>query len=59
MHSESELPEKRDGVQLTWVGHSTFLVQMEDVNFLTDPIWSKSPHVLVGLTIVTILFAFI
>jgi N-acyl-phosphatidylethanolamine-hydrolysing phospholipase D len=26
---------------VTWVGHSTLLVQMEHVSFLTDPIWSK------------------
>jgi N-acyl-phosphatidylethanolamine-hydrolysing phospholipase D len=25
---------------LTWVGHSTFLVQLDGVNVLTDPIWS-------------------
>lgn len=27
-------------IQTTWVGHSTFLVQMEGVNFLTDPVWA-------------------
>ncbi|MFN3135480.1 MAG: MBL fold metallo-hydrolase, partial [Candidatus Kryptonium sp.] len=26
--------------KITWVGHSTFLVQMDGVNFLTDPIFS-------------------
>ena len=25
---------------VTWVGHSTFLIQAGDVNILTDPIWS-------------------
>lgn len=25
---------------VTWIGHSTLLVQMDGVNFLTDPIWS-------------------
>lgn len=29
-----------DAVQATWVGHSTALVQMEGVSFLTDPIFS-------------------
>jgi N-acyl-phosphatidylethanolamine-hydrolysing phospholipase D len=24
----------------TWVGHSTFLIQLDGVNILTDPIWS-------------------
>lgn len=28
-------------IQLTWVGHSTFLVQVAGVNILTDPIWSE------------------
>ena len=29
-------------VQITWIGHSTFLIQAEGVNILTDPIWSNS-----------------
>ncbi|HTR18693.1 MAG TPA: MBL fold metallo-hydrolase [Candidatus Paceibacterota bacterium] len=28
-------------IQLTWVGHSTFLIQVAGVNILTDPIWSE------------------
>lgn len=28
---------------VTWVGHATLLVQMENLTFLTDPIWSKRP----------------
>lgn len=28
-------------IQLTWVGHSTFLMQVAGMNILTDPIWSK------------------
>lgn len=28
---------------ITWVGHSTFVVQMGGVTFLTDPIWSDTP----------------
>ena len=28
---------------VTWIGHATLLVQMEGVNFLTDPIWSQTP----------------
>jgi N-acyl-phosphatidylethanolamine-hydrolysing phospholipase D len=27
---------------ITWVGHSTFLVQMGHVTFLTDPTWSRT-----------------
>jgi N-acyl-phosphatidylethanolamine-hydrolysing phospholipase D len=26
---------------ITWVGHSTFLIQMAGVNILTDPIWAE------------------
>ncbi|MBT5387188.1 MAG: MBL fold metallo-hydrolase [Porticoccaceae bacterium] len=28
---------------VTWVGHATLLMQMQGVNFLTDPIWSNTP----------------
>jgi N-acyl-phosphatidylethanolamine-hydrolysing phospholipase D len=28
-------------IQLTWVGHSTFLIQVAGMNILTDPIWSE------------------
>ena len=36
-------PERVDGgrVRVTWVNHSTLLVQMGGVNILTDPIWSE------------------
>ncbi len=27
---------------VTWIGHSTLLVQMDHVTFLTDPIWSRT-----------------
>jgi len=27
---------------VTWVGHSTLLVQMDGVSFLTDPVWSET-----------------
>ena len=30
-----------DAVQFTWVGHSTWLIQVGGLNILTDPIWSK------------------
>lgn len=35
---------------VTWVGHSTLLVQMDHVTFLTDPAWSKtaSPFASIG-----------
>jgi N-acyl-phosphatidylethanolamine-hydrolysing phospholipase D len=28
---------------VTWIGHSTLLVQLQHVTFLTDPIWSDRP----------------
>lgn len=28
-------------VRVTWVGHSTFLVQLPGLNLLTDPVWSR------------------
>ncbi|MCG8310296.1 MAG: MBL fold metallo-hydrolase [Cytophagales bacterium] len=30
-----------DGIKITFVNHSTFLIQMAGVNILTDPIWSQ------------------
>jgi L-ascorbate metabolism protein UlaG (beta-lactamase superfamily) len=40
----------KDKIQVTWIGHSSFLVQMGGVNFLTDPHFSKraSPMQWVG-----------
>ncbi|MGH7278835.1 MAG: MBL fold metallo-hydrolase [Candidatus Rokuibacteriota bacterium] len=34
------LADNRDAPTVTWVGHSTLLVQLEGVNILTDPQWS-------------------
>src|SRR5262249_29149777 len=28
------------GATVTWIGHSTLLVQLDGVNFLTDPTWA-------------------
>lgn len=33
---------KREGLKITWVGHSTVLINIDGVNILTDPIWSES-----------------
>jgi N-acyl-phosphatidylethanolamine-hydrolysing phospholipase D len=30
-----------DAMQFTWVGHSTWLIQVGGLNILTDPIWSQ------------------
>lgn len=33
--------KNEDGVRVTFVNHSTFLLQMEGLNILTDPVWSE------------------
>ena len=42
--AEPEIPRIKNPdpgqIQITWVGHSTFLIQMEGVNILTDPIFN-------------------
>ena len=35
------LRDNRSAPTVTWVGHSTLLVQLDGVNFLTDPIWTN------------------
>ena len=30
-----------DGLKITFVNHSTFLIQIEGMNILTDPVWSE------------------
>src|SRR5215470_13077687 len=35
------LRTNRTAPTVTWVGHSTLLVQLDGVNFLTDPTWAK------------------
>lgn len=34
------LRNNRDAATLTWIGHSTLLIQLDGVNILTDPHWS-------------------
>ena len=34
-------PKRSDALRVTWVNHATFLIQVANVNILTDPIWSK------------------
>ena len=45
---ENGRKNSRENVQagvptVTWIGHATLLVQLEDVTFLTDPTWSNTP----------------
>jgi len=32
---------ERDAISVTWIGHSTLLLQFGGLNILTDPIWSE------------------
>src|ERR1700675_2043351 len=34
------LRQNRSAATVTWIGHSTLLVQLDGVNFLTDPTWA-------------------
>lgn len=38
------------GLRITFVNHSTFLIQLDGINFLTDPVWSQrvSPFSFIG-----------
>ncbi|OCA87709.1 MBL fold metallo-hydrolase [Bacillus sp. FJAT-27225] len=36
-----ELVGNRGRTSYTWIGHSTFLIQMNGLNILTDPVWAK------------------
>jgi L-ascorbate metabolism protein UlaG (beta-lactamase superfamily) len=36
-----EINENRSKTSYTWIGHSTFLLQLNGLNILTDPVWAK------------------
>lgn len=41
-HKEiDKLNNNRTNPSITWIGHSTFLIQMNGLNMLTDPVWAK------------------
>ncbi|MCS7459061.1 MBL fold metallo-hydrolase [Paenibacillus doosanensis] len=35
------LRSNREQTSITWIGHSSFLIQMGGVNLLTDPVWAE------------------
>ena len=44
------LPRAQDDLlTITWVGHSTFLIQLGGLNLLTDPIWSDRASPIPGI----------
>ncbi len=49
-HDPSWLSRNRKQFSVTWIGHSTLLIQMQGLNILTDPIFSKraSPFSFIG-----------
>ncbi len=36
-----EIKENRSQTSYTWIGHSTFLLQLDGLNILTDPVLAK------------------
>lgn len=44
------LPRYDGGVRITFVNHSTFLIQVDGINIITDPVWSErvSPFTFTG-----------
>jgi L-ascorbate metabolism protein UlaG (beta-lactamase superfamily) len=36
-----EILENKSLTSYTWIGHSTFFIQMNGLNILTDPVWAK------------------
>lgn len=51
VHSDFVVPRADpDALTITWVGHTTFLIQIAGLNVLTDPVWSEraSPVQFIG-----------
>ena len=37
------------GLRITWIGHSTALIELDGVRILTDPMWSKRSSPFIGM----------
>ena len=35
------LRTNKEKASITWIGHSTFLIQLDGLNIVTDPVWAK------------------
>lgn len=40
-YGQRPLGHYKDGIRITFINHSTFLIQVDGLNILTDPVWSK------------------
>lgn len=47
---EADLKNNRSDMSITWIGHSTFLIQLNGINILTDPVWAERMGVQKRLT---------
>ncbi len=43
-------PPAPEGLSVTWIGHSTVVIDIDGLRFVTDPIWSRrcSPFAMIG-----------
>lgn len=50
VYGKHPLSIEKENIRITFVNHSTFLIQVDGLNILTDPVWSKrtSPFSWVG-----------
>ena len=49
-YPKPEIPLEKSAPKVKWINHCTFLVEIDGLRFLTDPIWSKrcSPFQFIG-----------
>jgi L-ascorbate metabolism protein UlaG (beta-lactamase superfamily) len=40
-YGEKPLTQVDSGIRITFINHSTFLIQVDGINILTDPVWSN------------------
>ncbi|MEX1241298.1 MAG: MBL fold metallo-hydrolase [Cyclobacteriaceae bacterium] len=40
-YGKHPLAHFKDGIRITFVNHATFLIQVDGLNILTDPVWSR------------------
>lgn len=41
LDSASFSPKPESGLRITWLGHSTVLIELDDYRILTDPVWTE------------------